>query len=305
MSNRHRRALNTCVYCQIATRGYPSTRHCGALCIQIGVFAPRTAALPHHPLVIGQTRGCHARASTRDSASCTACGVHGARCRPGPSHYPGRGICAQGGASGPHAWQPPPALTFAPRDKEVLRPRPPPNQVAAHDASHSFDHIDRVRKNALALAVAEGIPDSHTRAVIELAALLHDVSVSVCARAGGRGAPAPAHGRAPSRVPSGSGGMCFMWRGPATPTPSLRGGTPAGVRLEVRQGRGRSGGGHHRCAAHTPCPPALGYCPAQMGPAARACTDCCPPTWLPSHACDTAPPPTWLPSRRLPAAARR
>ncbi len=48
-------------------------------------------------------------------------------------------------------------------------------EVAGHDASHDFSHIDRVRRNALAIAAAEGVSDPHQLAVIELAALLHDV----------------------------------------------------------------------------------------------------------------------------------
>ena len=43
------------------------------------------------------------------------------------------------------------------------------------DASHDFEHIDRVRKLALSLAAEENVLDSDTLQVIELAALLHDI----------------------------------------------------------------------------------------------------------------------------------
>jgi uncharacterized protein len=48
--------------------------------------------------------------------------------------------------------------------------------LAANDASHDFDHIDRVRKVALTLAAAEGVADAETLVVIELGALLHDLA---------------------------------------------------------------------------------------------------------------------------------
>ncbi len=48
-------------------------------------------------------------------------------------------------------------------------------EVAGNDASHDFGHIDRVRRNALAIAAAEGVADPHPLFIIQLASLLHDV----------------------------------------------------------------------------------------------------------------------------------
>ncbi|KNC47954.1 metal dependent phosphohydrolase [Thecamonas trahens ATCC 50062] len=47
--------------------------------------------------------------------------------------------------------------------------------MAAHDASHDYAHIARVREVALRLAEMEGIEDGDELEVIELAALLHDL----------------------------------------------------------------------------------------------------------------------------------
>jgi uncharacterized protein len=43
-----------------------------------------------------------------------------------------------------------------------------------HDASHDIDHILRVRAMAVRIAAAEGLGEA-SRALVELAALLHDV----------------------------------------------------------------------------------------------------------------------------------
>jgi uncharacterized protein len=48
--------------------------------------------------------------------------------------------------------------------------------LVENDASHDFAHIDRVIKNARTIACAEGISDTHELFVIELGALLHDIS---------------------------------------------------------------------------------------------------------------------------------
>lgn len=47
-------------------------------------------------------------------------------------------------------------------------------ELQNRDASHDFDHINRVRKLALHLGKLEGL-DAHTLAVVEVAALLHDI----------------------------------------------------------------------------------------------------------------------------------
>jgi uncharacterized protein len=47
--------------------------------------------------------------------------------------------------------------------------------MAEYDASHSFDHIERVRRVALRLARDEGVDDADALVVIEAAALLHDL----------------------------------------------------------------------------------------------------------------------------------
>jgi hypothetical protein len=46
--------------------------------------------------------------------------------------------------------------------------------LASRDASHDFNHIDRVRKLALVLGKQEGL-DPASLAVVEVAALLHDI----------------------------------------------------------------------------------------------------------------------------------
>lgn len=46
--------------------------------------------------------------------------------------------------------------------------------LASRDASHDFNHIDRVRKMALVLGKQEGL-DPASLAVVEVAALLHDI----------------------------------------------------------------------------------------------------------------------------------
>jgi len=47
-------------------------------------------------------------------------------------------------------------------------------ELQNRDASHDFDHINRVRKLALQLGKLEGL-DANTLAVVEVAALLHDI----------------------------------------------------------------------------------------------------------------------------------
>jgi uncharacterized protein len=45
-----------------------------------------------------------------------------------------------------------------------------------NDASHDFSHIDRVVRNARAIARAEGVCDPREQFIIDLGALLHDIS---------------------------------------------------------------------------------------------------------------------------------
>ncbi|GIL44204.1 hypothetical protein Vafri_1622 [Volvox africanus] len=48
------------------------------------------------------------------------------------------------------------------------------HELAAMDASHDFAHIQRVRANARSLSAMEGL-DAEATALVDLAALLHDV----------------------------------------------------------------------------------------------------------------------------------
>eukprot|EP00762_Andalucia_godoyi_P007561 ANDGO_00808.mRNA.1 Uncharacterized protein YpgQ len=50
------------------------------------------------------------------------------------------------------------------------------SELSGNDASHDFDHIDRVRNLALRLAYEEGVSEEVTLEVIHLAALLHDIA---------------------------------------------------------------------------------------------------------------------------------
>ncbi len=49
------------------------------------------------------------------------------------------------------------------------------SSLVAHDSSHDFNHIDRVRRNAREIALEEGNFSPEDLELIELAALLHDV----------------------------------------------------------------------------------------------------------------------------------
>ena len=53
------------------------------------------------------------------------------------------------------------------------------NELKDHDASHSFDHVERVAKVAVRLAHEEGL-DAAAVAVVKLAALLHGACVCLC-----------------------------------------------------------------------------------------------------------------------------
>ena len=48
--------------------------------------------------------------------------------------------------------------------------------IVGNDASHDWSHVERVVRNARAIARLEGISDAEELFVIELGSLLHDIS---------------------------------------------------------------------------------------------------------------------------------